>query len=279
MQPAPGHRRGPAVRRVPRRPEEGGPGRQGLRRLRTGAHLVAGRRRVLLLIAALFICGMLLSCVIVLLGTQGICAAAAAAGGVTFIAGMLPGPARGGVEVAVVVGHRGPGHGRRVRLHPVLRHRRRRHDHERARPGRGTDPADRRAGHRRYGRAPPAPGRHHLLRPAHGPADALRQGRRHPPARRHLRPRRRPRPQLPRPRHGRRAAYRHRRRPVQQARHPPPADERADRDGRRHGPAGGHRQAARGCHCRSRTRSARSPRPRWEPEWRHGWGRRARTGC
>ncbi|MFJ6121616.1 hypothetical protein [Streptomyces sp. NPDC092129] len=49
---------------------------------------------VLLLIAALFICGMLLSCVIVLLGTQGICAAAAAAGGVTFIAGMLPGPAR-----------------------------------------------------------------------------------------------------------------------------------------------------------------------------------------
>jgi Uncharacterized conserved protein len=48
----------------------------------------------LLLIAALFICGMLLSSAIVLLGTQGICAAAAAAGGVTFIAGMLPGPAR-----------------------------------------------------------------------------------------------------------------------------------------------------------------------------------------
>ncbi|MGW3911521.1 hypothetical protein ACWEBX_08315 [Streptomyces sp. NPDC005070] len=48
----------------------------------------------LLLIAALFICGMLLSSAIVLLGTQGICVAAAAAGGVTFIAGMLPGPAR-----------------------------------------------------------------------------------------------------------------------------------------------------------------------------------------
>ncbi|WP_406723407.1 hypothetical protein WJ438_00160 [Streptomyces sp. GD-15H] len=48
----------------------------------------------LLLIAALFICGMLFSSAIVLLGTQGICAAAAAAGGVTFIAGMLPGPAR-----------------------------------------------------------------------------------------------------------------------------------------------------------------------------------------
>ncbi|WP_328759231.1 hypothetical protein [Streptomyces sp. NBC_00271] len=48
----------------------------------------------LLLIAVLFICGMLLSSAIVLLGTQGICVAAAAAGGVTFIAGMLPGPAR-----------------------------------------------------------------------------------------------------------------------------------------------------------------------------------------
>ncbi|MER5402231.1 hypothetical protein [Streptomyces sp. NPDC002599] len=48
----------------------------------------------LLLVAAGFICGMLLSSVIVLLGTQGICAAAAAAGAVTFIAGMLPGPAR-----------------------------------------------------------------------------------------------------------------------------------------------------------------------------------------
>ncbi|WP_330358874.1 hypothetical protein [Streptomyces chartreusis] len=48
----------------------------------------------LLLIAALFICGMLLSSTIVLLGTQGICAAAAAVGGVTFIASMLPGPAR-----------------------------------------------------------------------------------------------------------------------------------------------------------------------------------------
>ncbi|MFF7889270.1 hypothetical protein ACH40F_51870 [Streptomyces sp. NPDC020794] len=48
----------------------------------------------LLLIATLFICGMLLSSAIVMLGTQGICAAAAAAGGVTFIAGMLPGPAR-----------------------------------------------------------------------------------------------------------------------------------------------------------------------------------------
>ncbi|WP_436846415.1 hypothetical protein [Streptomyces griseorubiginosus] len=48
----------------------------------------------LLLIAALFICGMLLSSAIVLLGTQGVCAGAAAAGGVTFVAGMLPGPAR-----------------------------------------------------------------------------------------------------------------------------------------------------------------------------------------
>ncbi|MFI6340716.1 hypothetical protein [Streptomyces sp. NPDC050535] len=48
----------------------------------------------LLLIAALFICGMLLSSAIVLLGTQGICAAAAALGGITFIAAMLPGPAR-----------------------------------------------------------------------------------------------------------------------------------------------------------------------------------------
>ncbi|MEU9546372.1 hypothetical protein [Streptomyces mirabilis] len=48
----------------------------------------------LLLIAALFICGMLLSSAIVMLGTQGICAAAAAAGGVTFIAAMLPGPPR-----------------------------------------------------------------------------------------------------------------------------------------------------------------------------------------
>jgi hypothetical protein len=48
----------------------------------------------LLLIAALFICGMLLSSAIVLLGTQGICVAAAAGGGVTFVAGMLPGPPR-----------------------------------------------------------------------------------------------------------------------------------------------------------------------------------------
>ncbi|MGW1728541.1 hypothetical protein ACWCQK_37365 [Streptomyces sp. NPDC002306] len=48
----------------------------------------------LLLVAALFVCGMLLSSAIVLLGTQGICAAAAAAGGITFVAGMLPGPAR-----------------------------------------------------------------------------------------------------------------------------------------------------------------------------------------
>ncbi|MET7888450.1 hypothetical protein [Streptomyces avermitilis] len=67
----------------------------------------------LLLIATLFICGMLLSSAIVLLGTQGICAAAAAAGGVTFIAGMLPGPARQsvwkwlsiwGISVLTVVG-------------------------------------------------------------------------------------------------------------------------------------------------------------------------------
>ncbi|MFI1768967.1 hypothetical protein ACH41H_44015 [Streptomyces sp. NPDC020800] len=48
----------------------------------------------LLLVAALFICGMLLSGAVVLLGTQFVCAAAAAAGGVTFVAGMLPGPAR-----------------------------------------------------------------------------------------------------------------------------------------------------------------------------------------
>ncbi|MFD8725456.1 hypothetical protein ACFV2H_47850 [Streptomyces sp. NPDC059629] len=49
---------------------------------------------LLLLIAALFICGMLLSSAIVLLGTQGVCVGAAAVGGVTFVAGMLPGPAR-----------------------------------------------------------------------------------------------------------------------------------------------------------------------------------------
>ncbi|MGW0770755.1 hypothetical protein [Streptomyces sp. NPDC002676] len=48
----------------------------------------------LLLIAALFICGMMLSSAIVLLGTQGVCVAAAAVGGITFVSGMLPGPAR-----------------------------------------------------------------------------------------------------------------------------------------------------------------------------------------
>ncbi|WAU82487.1 hypothetical protein O1Q96_23725 [Streptomyces sp. Qhu-G9] len=48
----------------------------------------------LMLIAALFVCGMLLSAAIVLLGTQGICAAAAAVGGVAFVAAMLPGPPR-----------------------------------------------------------------------------------------------------------------------------------------------------------------------------------------
>ena len=37
---------------------------------------------------------MLLSAAIVLLGTQGICAAAAAVGGVALVAGMLPGPHR-----------------------------------------------------------------------------------------------------------------------------------------------------------------------------------------
>ncbi|MEU2284255.1 hypothetical protein ABZ614_20310 [Streptomyces sp. NPDC013178] len=67
----------------------------------------------LLLIAALFICGMLLSSAIVLLGTQGVCAVAAAAGGVTFVAGMLTGPARQsvwkwlslwGIAVLAVVG-------------------------------------------------------------------------------------------------------------------------------------------------------------------------------
>jgi hypothetical protein len=49
---------------------------------------------LLLLVAALFICGMLLSSAIVMLGTQGVCVAAAVAGGVAFVAGMLPGPAR-----------------------------------------------------------------------------------------------------------------------------------------------------------------------------------------
>ncbi|MER5450549.1 hypothetical protein ABT052_37155 [Streptomyces sp. NPDC002766] len=67
----------------------------------------------LLLIATLFICGMLLSSAIVLLGTQGVCAAAAATGGVTFVAGMLPGPTRQsvwkwlsiwGISVLAVVG-------------------------------------------------------------------------------------------------------------------------------------------------------------------------------
>ncbi|MET8808651.1 hypothetical protein [Streptomyces sp. NPDC004546] len=67
----------------------------------------------LLLIAALFICGMLLSSAIVLLGTQGVCAGAAAAGGIAFIAAMLPGPPRQtvwkwlslwGIAVLAVVG-------------------------------------------------------------------------------------------------------------------------------------------------------------------------------
>ncbi|MGY1583907.1 hypothetical protein [Streptomyces sp. MN13] len=49
---------------------------------------------LLLLVAALFVCGTLLSSAIVMLGTQGVCVAAAAAGGVAFIAGMLPGPPR-----------------------------------------------------------------------------------------------------------------------------------------------------------------------------------------
>ncbi|MFD6297610.1 hypothetical protein ACFWFU_22630 [Streptomyces sp. NPDC060235] len=48
----------------------------------------------LLMVAALFICGTLLSAAIVLLATQGICAAAAAVGGITFVAAMLPGPPR-----------------------------------------------------------------------------------------------------------------------------------------------------------------------------------------
>ncbi|MEU3734554.1 hypothetical protein AB0E81_34935 [Streptomyces sp. NPDC033538] len=67
----------------------------------------------LLLVGALFVCGMLLSSAIVLLGTQGVCAAAAAVGGVSFVAGMLPGPARQsvwkwlslwGIAVLAVVG-------------------------------------------------------------------------------------------------------------------------------------------------------------------------------
>ncbi|MET9735859.1 hypothetical protein ABZZ79_36125 [Streptomyces sp. NPDC006458] len=49
---------------------------------------------LLLLVAALFIAGMMLSCALVLLGVQGACAGAAAAAGVTFVAAMLPGPAR-----------------------------------------------------------------------------------------------------------------------------------------------------------------------------------------
>ncbi|MFG2691611.1 hypothetical protein ACGFWG_36550 [Streptomyces sp. NPDC048405] len=68
---------------------------------------------LLLLVGALFLCGMLLSSAIVLLGTQGVCAAAAAAGGIAFIAGVLPGPARQsvwkwlslwGIAVGAVVG-------------------------------------------------------------------------------------------------------------------------------------------------------------------------------
>ncbi|MFE2823530.1 hypothetical protein [Streptomyces sp. NPDC059271] len=67
----------------------------------------------LLMVAALFICGMLLSAAIVLLGTQAACAAAAAVGGITFLAGMLPGPPRQsvwkwlslwGIAVLVMVG-------------------------------------------------------------------------------------------------------------------------------------------------------------------------------
>ncbi|MFJ5779285.1 hypothetical protein [Streptomyces sp. NPDC093094] len=49
---------------------------------------------LLLLVAAVFIAGMLLSAALVLLGTQAACAAAAAVSGVTFVAAMLPGPAR-----------------------------------------------------------------------------------------------------------------------------------------------------------------------------------------
>ncbi|WP_308434849.1 hypothetical protein [Streptomyces fructofermentans] len=48
----------------------------------------------LLLIAAGFICGMLLSSTLVMLGTQAVCVGAAAVGGVTFVAAMLPGPPR-----------------------------------------------------------------------------------------------------------------------------------------------------------------------------------------
>lgn len=68
---------------------------------------------LLLLVAALFICGMLLSSAIVLLATQGVCAGAAAVGGVTFITAMLPGPPRQsvwkwlsvwGIAVLAVVG-------------------------------------------------------------------------------------------------------------------------------------------------------------------------------
>ncbi|OIJ64968.1 hypothetical protein [Streptomyces mangrovisoli] len=48
----------------------------------------------LLLVAALFLCGMFLSSAMMLLATQAVCAGAAAAGGITFVTGMLPGPAR-----------------------------------------------------------------------------------------------------------------------------------------------------------------------------------------
>ena len=52
---------------------------------------------VMVLIAALLICALLLSAAMVLVGISAVCAGAAAAGGVCFVWGMLPGPSRSAV--------------------------------------------------------------------------------------------------------------------------------------------------------------------------------------
>ncbi|MFE6955500.1 hypothetical protein [Streptomyces sp. NPDC057696] len=52
---------------------------------------------VMVFIAALLICALLMSAAMVLLGISAVCAGAAAAGGVTFVWGMLPGPSRSAV--------------------------------------------------------------------------------------------------------------------------------------------------------------------------------------
>ncbi|MET8292155.1 hypothetical protein ABZV80_44735 [Streptomyces sp. NPDC005132] len=141
------------------------------------------------------------------------------------------------------------GDGRRVCVRAVLRDRRGRDHHQRARPDGGADPADRRAGHRRRGRPPQAAGRHHILRSADGDAHAVRQGRRHPHARRHLGARRRPRHELSRSdgRLRRRPAgvRRRLRRPVRTAGHSPAIDGRARVLHRRGRHARRHRRAAR----------------------------------